>query len=152
MVDSGFALRPDVSASPHQIFQRESSRWRTLAAFARRHPRLERSGLIQGRLERDKDGRLVKTALKLRLYLRVPVPAHRKTLNTLRADLLRDVYRRMPDFPRIWDSTLNFLVASIRCHNFEVIQRLAKYTFDIFAVYATREIYRRAEYLWDAAK
>ncbi|KAJ7436781.1 hypothetical protein B0H11DRAFT_1754302 [Mycena galericulata] len=163
--------------------------------------------LIQGRLERDEDGKFVKTALKLCLYLRVPVPAHRKALTrlllsshtlgieilryqerydrkraprewrlcrfclgaveseshalmactemslvTLRADLLRDVYQQMPDFPRVWDTSLDLLLALIRCRNFEVIQRLAKYTFDIFAVYATREIYRPAEYLYDAAQ
>ncbi|KAJ7929408.1 hypothetical protein B0H13DRAFT_1859627 [Mycena leptocephala] len=39
--------------------------------------------LIQGRLERDEEGNFVATTLKLRQYLRVPVPAHRRALTRL---------------------------------------------------------------------
>ncbi|KAJ7038495.1 hypothetical protein C8F04DRAFT_1255777 [Mycena alexandri] len=39
--------------------------------------------LLQGRLERNEEGNYVSTALKLRQYLRVPVPAHRKALTRL---------------------------------------------------------------------
>ncbi|KAJ7041511.1 hypothetical protein C8F04DRAFT_875230, partial [Mycena alexandri] len=39
--------------------------------------------LIQGRLERNENGDFVATASKLRQYLRIPVPAHRKVLTRL---------------------------------------------------------------------
>ncbi|KAJ6558518.1 hypothetical protein DFH09DRAFT_532903 [Mycena vulgaris] len=39
--------------------------------------------LIQGRLERDEDAKFVQMPLKMRQYLRVPVPAHRKALTRL---------------------------------------------------------------------
>ncbi|KAJ7300902.1 hypothetical protein DFH08DRAFT_626633, partial [Mycena albidolilacea] len=39
--------------------------------------------LIHGRLERHEDGNFVQMPVKLRHYLRVPVPAHRKALTRL---------------------------------------------------------------------
>jgi hypothetical protein len=37
----------------------------------------------------------------------------------------------------------------VLCRNFDVIKRLAKYTFDIFAVYAARNALKPAEYLFN---
>lgn len=65
--------------------------------------------LIQGRLERNEEGIFVKTALKLRQYLRVPVPAHRKAItrlylssHTLGVELLRYAERHHECAPREW--------------------------------------------------
>ncbi|KAJ7603619.1 hypothetical protein DFH06DRAFT_1022110, partial [Mycena polygramma] len=142
--------------------------------------------------------------LKLRQYLRVPVPAHRKALTrlvlschtlgieilryterlkvrvprearvcrfcrlgveseshalltcttaallTMRYDFLGDVYRLMPDLPRQWPSADNLLRALVQCRNFDVIQRLAKYTFEVFAVFATLPVFRPAQYLYSS--
>ncbi|KAJ7098806.1 hypothetical protein B0H15DRAFT_920477 [Mycena belliarum] len=63
--------------------------------------------LIQDRLERDEDGKYVMKALKLRQYLRVPVPAHRKALtrlylssHTLAIEILRYKVRYRQRTPR----------------------------------------------------
>ncbi|KAJ7687880.1 hypothetical protein B0H16DRAFT_1218366, partial [Mycena metata] len=39
--------------------------------------------LLDGRLERNEEGKFVANALKFRQYLRIPVPAHRKALTRL---------------------------------------------------------------------
>ncbi|KAJ7081357.1 hypothetical protein B0H15DRAFT_786529, partial [Mycena belliarum] len=144
--------------------------------------------------------------LKLRQYLRVSVPAHRKSLTrlylsshtlaieilrykeryrqrtprafrfcrfcllaveseshallgcmsngaliSLRKAFLQDVYAvvHVPDLPRIWTSVDVFLLALARARSFEVTKRLAKYTFDVFEVYSTREVFKPAEYLYN---
>ncbi|KAJ6515587.1 hypothetical protein C8R45DRAFT_888502 [Mycena sanguinolenta] len=159
--------------------------------------------LIQGRLERTAEGELVNTALKLRHYLRIPVPAHRKALTRLylsahrlgievlrygeryrdkmprewrlcrfchdaveseahalfgctanpdlmelRRDFLQDIYKLLPDFPRVWGTIDAFLLALVHCHDFNVTQRLAKLTFEVFEVYGSMEIFKPAEYLY----
>ncbi|KAF7342021.1 RNA-directed DNA polymerase from mobile element jockey [Mycena venus] len=159
--------------------------------------------LIQGRLERNENRDFVSTALKLRQYLRVPVPAHRKALtrlllssHTLGIEILRwkerlrarvpresrfcrfcrlaveseghamlgctypelvalrysfldDIYRLAPDLPRAWVSTEVFLRVLLQRQDFDLVQRLAKYTFDVFAIYATCLVFRPAEYLYN---
>ncbi|KAJ7328748.1 hypothetical protein DFH08DRAFT_709371, partial [Mycena albidolilacea] len=161
--------------------------------------------LIQGRLERNEDGDFVQMPVKLRQYLRVPVPAHRKALTrlylsahrlgvevlrykeryrertprswrrcrfcriaveseshallgcmaelnlvALGRDFLQDVYVLTPDLPRVWTSLDELLLALVHCRDFDLTQRLAKYTFEVFAVYATCEIFKPAEYLYQA--
>ncbi|KAJ7849832.1 hypothetical protein B0H14DRAFT_2356014, partial [Mycena olivaceomarginata] len=71
-------------------------------------------------------------------------------LAVLRRDFLRDVYELVPDFPRTWATVDTFLLALVQCRDFDVTQRLAKLTFDVFAVYATCEIFKPAEYLYTA--
>ncbi|KAJ7165321.1 hypothetical protein C8R46DRAFT_841280, partial [Mycena filopes] len=73
----------------------------TLTTMAFRLP------LLQGRLERSDDGKFVANVLKLRQYLRVPLPAHRKALtrlvlsaHTLGIEVLRYVERRKMSAPR----------------------------------------------------
>ncbi|KAJ7917975.1 hypothetical protein B0H13DRAFT_1607799 [Mycena leptocephala] len=159
--------------------------------------------LLQGRLERNEDGKFVATAMKLRQYLRVPVPAHRKALTrlllsshtlgieilrwkecykvrvprdsrlcrfcrlaieseshatkgctapalvALRYDFLKDIYCLVPDLPRRWTSTDEFLRALVQYRNFDLTQRLAKYTYDVFEIYATFPVFRPAEYLYN---
>ncbi|KAJ6555569.1 hypothetical protein DFH09DRAFT_815923, partial [Mycena vulgaris] len=63
--------------------------------------------LIQGRLERDEDGKLVQMPLKMRQYLRAPVPVHRKALtrlypssHTLAIEILRYTERYRERTPR----------------------------------------------------
>ncbi|KAJ7207268.1 hypothetical protein GGX14DRAFT_366489 [Mycena pura] len=65
--------------------------------------------LIQGRLERNEEGELVQMPLKLRQYLRVPVPAHRKALtrlylsaHRLGIEVLRYAERYRERTPRNW--------------------------------------------------
>ncbi|KAJ7144692.1 hypothetical protein C8R46DRAFT_823739, partial [Mycena filopes] len=63
--------------------------------------------LIQGRLEKNEDGKFVANALKFRQYLRIPVPAHRKALtrlllssHTLSVEILRYDERLKKRAPR----------------------------------------------------
>jgi hypothetical protein len=173
-----------------------------LGDFIREHA--SRLPLLQGRLEPNEDGNYVEMALKLRQYLRVPVPAHRKAITrlylsshtlaieilrykeryrqrtprafrfcrfcrkaveseshallgcmseealiVLRREFLVDVYELVPDLPRTWASLDALLLALAQCRSFDVTQRLAKYTFDVFDVYSTREIFKPAEYLYN---
>ncbi|KAJ7508932.1 hypothetical protein B0H11DRAFT_1901707 [Mycena galericulata] len=159
--------------------------------------------LIQGRLECDEGGNFVQMPLKLRQYLRVPVPAHRKALTrlylsahrlgvellrykeryhercprewrfcrfcqlaveteghalvgcmgepsllVLRRKFLADVYEIMPNFPRTWPSVDAFLIVLLQCRDFNVIQQTAKYTYDVFEVFATCQVFKPAEYLY----
>ncbi|KAJ7366395.1 hypothetical protein DFH08DRAFT_678454, partial [Mycena albidolilacea] len=67
----------------------------------------ERLPLIQGRVKHAVSGSLQPTAMKLRPYLRVPVPAHRKALtrlllssHSLGIELLRYRERLRPPIPR----------------------------------------------------
>jgi hypothetical protein len=43
-----------------------------------------------------------------------------------------------------------FLLEIVLCRSFDVTKRLAKYTFDIFAVYATRDAFKPAEYMFSS--
>ncbi|KAF7374664.1 RNA-directed DNA polymerase from mobile element jockey [Mycena sanguinolenta] len=158
--------------------------------------------LIQGRLELNEDGKYVTMASKLRHYLRVPVPAHRKALTrlalsshtlgieilrwkvrykarvprecrwcrfcrleieseghamigcsapdlvALRYEFFKDVYSIVPDMPRHWTSEDVFLRDLFLNQNFDLTQRLAKYTYDVFARFATCPVFRPAEYLY----
>jgi hypothetical protein len=143
--------------------------------------------LIQGRLERNKDGDFAQMPVKLRQYLRVPVPAHRKALTRdtgaqarcggpalqgalsgahasqlevllvlsdcsgereprvtrmhgrtqpcrVAQGFLQDVYVLTPD-PHVWTSLDELLQALVHCRDFDLTQRLMKYTFEVFAVY-----------------
>ncbi|KAJ7717100.1 hypothetical protein B0H16DRAFT_1740824 [Mycena metata] len=150
----------------------------------------------------DMSSRIPLTVLKLRQYLRVPVPAHRKaltrlilsahtlsieilryaerrreraprdfrfcrfcrlaveseshalitcttpTLTALRCQFFMDIYRLVPDLPRSWASADDFLWHLVQCRDFDLTQRLAKYTYDVFAVFATCPIFKPAEYLY----
>ncbi|KAJ7330404.1 hypothetical protein DFH08DRAFT_638183, partial [Mycena albidolilacea] len=67
----------------------------------------ERLPLIQDRQQLRDDGSLGPSPMKLQLYLRIPVPAHRKALtrlilsaHTLGVELLRYVERDRPAVPR----------------------------------------------------
>jgi hypothetical protein len=73
-------------------------------------------------------------------------------LAVLRRDFLRDVYELVPDFLQTWATQAvdTFLLALVQCRDFDVTQRLAKLTFDVFAVYAMCEIFKAAEYLYTA--
>jgi hypothetical protein len=147
--------------------------------------------LIQGRTDRTASGRLEPVSLKLRAYLRVPVPAHRKaltrillashplgiemlryrerlrlpvprdarlcrfcllsveteghallgcsapTLVALRRVFLTDIYSKLLALPRHSDSTEDFLRLLLQTGNFDVLQRLAKYTYDVLSHYST---------------
>lgn len=160
--------------------------------------------LIQRRPERDEHGEFVANPLKLRQYLRIPVPAHRKALtrlllssHTLGVEILRyaeryrkraprefrfcrfcrrgveteahamitcsapaltalrhpfiqDIYELVPEWPRNWTSSDIFLRTLVQTRNFDVLQRLAKYTFEVFAEYRTQAIFKPAEYLYNA--
>jgi hypothetical protein len=71
-------------------------------------------------------------------------------LVALRRDFLQDVYVLTPDLPRVWTSLDELLLALVHCRDFDLTQRLAKYTFEVFAVYASCEIFKPAEYLYQA--
>ncbi|KAJ7748694.1 hypothetical protein B0H16DRAFT_1725506 [Mycena metata] len=140
--------------------------------------------LIQGRLDRNEDSVLVPIAAKLRQYLRIPMPAHRKAftrlvlsahtlsveilryderhrkrtprefrvcrfcrrsveteahaliacsspaLVTLRHAFLVDIFRMVPEMPRQWESAEDFLRAMVQSKDFDLLQRLAKYTYE----------------------
>jgi hypothetical protein len=140
--------------------------------------------------------------MKLRLYLRVPVPAHRKALtrillssHSLAVELLRyqerhrapvprharlcrlcfrgveseghalltctapdltelrrhfisDIFTTIPTIPRQWSSTDDFLRHLIQTRNLDIIQRLAKYTYDVLAHYSNTPMFRPAGYAY----
>jgi hypothetical protein len=163
---------------------------------------LGRLPLIQGRLERTADGSLEPTSMKLHLYLRVPVLAHRKALmrillfsHSLGIELLRyqehlrppvprharlcrlclldveseahallgcstpalvelrrpffmDIFSMLPTIPRRWPSMDDLLCYLIQTGNLDIIQRLAKYTYDILAHYSTTPVFRPAGYAY----
>ncbi|KAJ7149331.1 hypothetical protein C8R43DRAFT_1128685 [Mycena crocata] len=67
----------------------------------------------------------------------------------LRHDFLVDVYHLVPEFPRLWNSVDAMMLALAQCRNFDVIQRPAKYTFDVFAIYSTCNVFKPAEYLYN---
>jgi hypothetical protein len=155
---------------------------------------------IQGRTDRTASGRLEPVSLKLRTYLRVPVPAHCKaltrillashplriemlryrerlrlpvprdarlcrlcllsveteghallgcsapTLMALRRVFLTDIYSKLPALPRRSASTEDFLRLLLQTGNFDVLQRLAKYTYDVLSHYSTTPLFRPAGY------
>jgi hypothetical protein len=63
---------------------------------------------------------------------------------------LRDVIELMPNFPREAVSADAFLHKLVLCRNFDVTKRLAKYTFEVFKLYATSDVLKPAEYLFHA--
>jgi hypothetical protein len=94
-IDGLDALKKDVRASCHQWIDER------LNAMAERLP------LIQDRRQLRDNGSLGPSPMKLQLYLRIPVPAHRKALtrlilsaHTLGVELLRYVERDRPAVPR----------------------------------------------------
>ncbi|KAJ7499910.1 hypothetical protein FB451DRAFT_1014936, partial [Mycena latifolia] len=166
--------------------------------------RASRLPLIQGRLERNKEGRLVQMPLKLRQYLCVPAPAHRKAITRLflsshalgieilryteryrdptprqfrfcrfcrraveseshallgcmsegslielRRDFLIDVYKLAPDLPHTWASVDDCLLRLAQSRNFDLIKRVAKYTYEVFKIYSTQDVFKPAEYLYN---
>ncbi|KAJ7158082.1 hypothetical protein C8R46DRAFT_839617, partial [Mycena filopes] len=72
-------LSPDGVIHVRKKLDDAGQQWlsRTITELSSRMP------LIQGRLERNENGDFIATASKLRQYLRVPVPAHRKALTRL---------------------------------------------------------------------
>jgi hypothetical protein len=158
--------------------------------------------LIQGRVERTADGTMRSSAMKLRLYLRVPVPAHRKALTrillsshslgievlryqerlrapvprharlcrlclldveteghallacndaglvVLRRAFLTDIYSTLPTIPRSWRSTDDFIHYLMQTVNFDILQRLAKYSYDVLTHYSTTVVFRPAGYAY----
>ncbi|KAJ7932838.1 hypothetical protein B0H13DRAFT_1856818 [Mycena leptocephala] len=141
--------------------------------------------------ERNELSEFVANPLKLRQYLRIPVPAHQKALtrlllssHTLGVEILRyaewyrvraprefrfchfcrqgveteahamiacsapalaalchsfiqDVYELVSEWLRNWNSSEDFLRMLVQTRDFDVLQRLAKYTFEVFAEYET---------------
>ena len=69
-------------------------------------------------------------------------------LVALRYEFLKDVYSLAPDLPRRWTSEDVFLRELFLNQNFDLTQRLAKYTYDVFAIFATCPVFRPAEYLY----
>jgi hypothetical protein len=158
--------------------------------------------LIQGRVERTADGTNASSAAKLRLYLRVPVPAHRKALTRillsshslgvevlqyqerlrapvprharlcrfclleveseghallacsdtvlmgLRRSFLTDIFAILPTIPRSWRSTDDFIRYLMQSGNFDILQRLAKYSYDVLTHYSTTLMFRPAGYAY----
>ncbi|KAJ7368591.1 hypothetical protein DFH08DRAFT_982794 [Mycena albidolilacea] len=114
------------------------------------------------------DGSFQPSSMKLRLYLRVPVPAHRKALtrillssHSLGIELLRyqddhfrltDIFMTLPTIPRRWPSMDDFIRHLVQTRNFkfDIIQRLAKYTYDVLAHYSTTPLFRPAGYTYSA--
>jgi hypothetical protein len=72
------------------------------------------------------------------------------TLNDYAPHFLRDVCQLVPDIPRTTVSADAFLLQIVLCRSFDVIKRFAKYIFDIFPIYATRDELKLAEYLFNA--
>jgi hypothetical protein len=71
-------------------------------------------------------------------------------LVAIRYDFLADVYSLVPETPHTWPSYDVALRDLVQTRDFDLIQRLAKYTDDVFAVYSTCPIFRPAEYLYHA--
>ncbi|KAJ6518793.1 hypothetical protein C8R45DRAFT_801093, partial [Mycena sanguinolenta] len=98
-------LTVDTVSDARKAFKQACDKWLT-DLTCQHAPRLP---LIQGRLERTAEGELVNTALKLRHYLRIPVPAHRKALtrlflsaHRLGIEVLRYGERYRDKTPREW--------------------------------------------------
>ncbi|KAJ7602036.1 hypothetical protein DFH06DRAFT_377521, partial [Mycena polygramma] len=70
-------------------------------------------------------------------------------LVAMRYQFLGDVYRLIPDFHRNWAFADDCLRELVQCRNFDVVQRLAKYTYEVLAVFATHPVFRPAEYLFN---
>jgi hypothetical protein len=71
------------------------------------------------------------------------------TLVELRRVFLTDVYRTLPSIPRHWPSTDIFLQYLIQTGNFDIIQRLTKYAYDILLHYSTIPLFRPAGYTYN---
>jgi hypothetical protein len=150
------------------------------------------------------DGSFHPSSMKLRLYLCIPVPAHRKALmcillssHSLGVELLRyqerlrppvprlarlcrlcfrdveseghallgcsspvlielrrhfltDIFTMLPMIPRQWPSMDDFIRHLVQTQNFDIIQRLAKYTYNVLAHYSTTPLFRPAGYTYSA--
>ncbi|KAJ7839102.1 hypothetical protein B0H13DRAFT_1513857, partial [Mycena leptocephala] len=99
----GLAMTEDTIAEVRKDLEHACAKWLgdTVAGMSSRLP------LIQGRLERNELGEFVANPLKLRQYLRIPVPAHRKALtrlilssHTLGVEILRYTERYRVRAPR----------------------------------------------------
>jgi hypothetical protein len=60
---------------------------------------------------------------------------------------IQDVYELVSEWLRNWNSSEDFLRMLVQTRDFDVLQRLAKYTFEVFAEYGTHPIFKPAEYL-----
>ncbi|KAJ7353151.1 hypothetical protein DFH08DRAFT_630703, partial [Mycena albidolilacea] len=70
------------------------------------------------------------------------------TLVGLRRVFLTDIYRTLPSILRHWPSTEDFLQYLIQTGNFDLIQRLAKYAYDVLSHYSTTPLFRPAGYTY----
>jgi hypothetical protein len=70
----------------------------------------------------------------------------------LRYSFLDDVYRLAPDLPHAWVSLEVFLRILLQRQDFNLVQRLAKYTHDVFAMYVTCPVFRLVEYSYNTLK
>jgi hypothetical protein len=140
--------------------------------------------------------------MKLRLYLRVPVPAHRKALTRillsshglgievlryqehlrpavprharlcrfclldveteghallgcsetglvdLRHIFLTNIFSTLPTIPRSWRSTDDLIRYLMQTGNLDILQRLAKFSYDVLTYYSTTLVFRPPGYAY----
>lgn len=70
----------------------------------------------------------------------------------LQYSFLDNVYHLVPDLPHAWVSIEVFLRILLQRQDFNLVQRLAKYTYDVFAIYATCPVFRPVEYSYNTLK
>jgi hypothetical protein len=70
------------------------------------------------------------------------------TLVEMRQRFLIDIYLTLPGMPRRWPSMDDFIRYLIQTRNLDIIQRLAKYAYDVLAHYSTTPIFRPAGYAY----
>ncbi|KAJ7037061.1 hypothetical protein C8F04DRAFT_999416 [Mycena alexandri] len=70
------------------------------------------------------------------------------TLVALRHVFLLDVFRIVPEMPRRWESAEELLRVMVQSKDFDLLQRLAKYIYEVLAEYTACAMFRPAEYLY----